>query len=418
MTLWKGLIAGTCLLLSALFSYAEVSVLGSSRREIASGKGRDAENLRKLMVEAERLLMVIMSGYILANLGFALLMAQGVLDSKDELFPTWSESWVLVAVTAFDFVLVTLFGEILPRVFAVREPYKTAKKLTPFLSGATLFLSWPSYLLSVANHQILSRFGVNPLSRGERLEKEVEALGQAGVLGEGVGIEEGRMIRRALRFEELTLRDVMTPRVEVDGFEAKLTLAQAARSLENGRSRYPIFEGSIDHTVGVLHAKDILGGEESEASLGSLCRQVIALPAETALGAAFGMMRGQRKHIVVVLDEFGGMDGIVTMDDILEEVVGEIEDEHSGEDPGLVHGGPGEVILRPAQRVDEAMEALGLFPGSPPDDLVGPLFYRLHGQIPKEGERVSWEGARIEVLAMEGTRIKRLKMVVEDSEQS
>ena len=139
---------------------------------------------------------------------------------------------------------------------------------------------------------------------------------------------------------------------------------------------------------------------------------------DVPLDNAFKSMRNNRKHLAIILDEYGGMDGIVTVEDLLEEVVGQIEDEYQLEDPDLVEANEDLLIVRPALRVAEVMDALDLSYVDPPADQVGPLVYKILGRVPKEKDSVEWGGLLFKVVDMDGTQIKRLEVMKSGKDSS
>ena len=162
--------------------------------------------------------------------------------------------------------------------------------------------------------------------------------------------------------------------------------------------------------IGILHVKDILG-ENPNNSVEKYIRDALMFAPNMPLDNAFKSMRNNRKHLAIVLDEYGGMDGIVTVEDLLEEVVGQIEDEYQLEDPDLVEVNEDLLIVRPASRVAEVMDSLDLPCIDPPAQQVGPLVYKVLERVPKENDVVKWGGAIFKIVDMDGTQIKRLEIL-------
>ena len=209
----------------------------------------------------------------------------------------------------------------------------------------------------------------------------------------------------------------MVPRVEVDALEKSLKLKEVFKLVaKKFRSRYPVYNERIDSVIGILHIKDILG-ENPNDSVEKNIRDALMFAPNMPLDNAFKSMRNNRKHLAVVLDEYGGMDGIVTVEDLLEEVVGQIEDEYQLEDPDLVEVNQDLLIVRPALRVAEVMDSLDLPCIDPPAQQVGPLVYKMLERVPRENDVIEWGGAIFKVVDMDGTQIKRLE-IVKNSEDS
>ena len=408
---WEILIPVFLLAFSAFFSFAEAAVFAISSTELSSRDSSSAKVLRKVVSDPEQLSMCLMIGYNLANISLALLTTQFVISFTSGLS---NQKIILASVALLNFFLVTTFAEIIPRLLAIKNPYNFALRIAHLLYFFTLILKVPAFLIKKINHLFLLVIKVPELSEGETIEREVQSLASDEVFAESVEEDEVEMIQGVLNLEDLKVKDVMVPRIEVDAIEKSLKLSDVFQFVsEKFRSRYPVYNERIDNIVGVLHVKDILG-EDLSNPIESYIKEPLMLPPDVPLDNAFKSMRNNRKHLAIILDEYGGMDGIVTVEDLLEEVVGQIEDEYQLEDPDLVEANEDLLIVRPAVRVAEVMDVLNLACVDPPADQVGPLVYKILGKVPKEKDSIEWGGLIFKVVDMDGTQIKRLEVMKGD----
>ena len=399
---WEILIPISLLAFSAFFSFAEAAVFAISSTELSSKDSSSAKILRKIVSDPEQLSMCLMIGYNLANISLALLTTQFVISFTSGFS---NQKIILASVALLNFFLVTTFAEIIPRLLAIKNPYSFALRIAHFLYFFTLILKIPAFLIKKINHLFLFVIKVPELSEGETIEREVQSLASDEVFAESVEEDEVEMIQGVLNLEDLKVKDVMVPRIEVDAIEKSLKLSDVFQFVsEKFRSRYPVYNERIDNIVGVLHVKDILG-EDLSNPIESYIKEPLMLPPDVPLDNAFKSMRNNRKHLAIILDEYGGMDGIVTVEDLLEEVVDQLED------PDLVEANEDLLIVRPALRVAEVMDALNLTCVDPPADQVGPLVYKILGKVPKEKDSIEWGGLIFKVVDMEGTQIKRLEVM-------
>jgi len=402
------------LFFSAFFSFAEAAIFAISSTELASKKNSAANILKKMVSDPEQLSMCLMVGYNLANISLALLVTQYVMAFTSELD---NQKIILALVALLNFFIVTTFGEIVPRLLAIKKPYEAALKFAHILYFFTIILKIPAFIIKHVNNIFLKIVKVPELSEGKTIEREVQSLASDEVFAESVEDDEVEMIQGVLNLEDLNVKDVMVPRVEVDALEKSLKLKEVFKLVaKKFRSRYPVYNERIDSVIGILHIKDILG-ENPNDSVEKYIRDALMFAPNMPLDNAFKSMRNNRKHLAVVLDEYGGMDGIVTVEDLLEEVVGQIEDEYQLEDPDLVEVNQDLLIVRPALRVAEVMDSLDLPCIDPPAQQVGPLVYKMLERVPRENDVIEWGGAIFKVVDMDGTQIKRLE-IVKNSEDS
>jgi len=242
-------------------------------------------------------------------------------------------------------------------------------------------------------------------------------------VGEGVETEaEAELIQRALQMRDADVADVMTPRTRMFALDITTPLDEAVEEVSRaGHSRVPVYRENLDDIVGVLYAKDVLRHwgheEESRPSLYRLARKPFFVPETKKIGALLEEFRGQRTHLAVVLDEYGGTAGLVTIEDVLEEIVGEIEDEYdeSVDVPLIEMKGEREVEIDAQVHVDDLAQILETEIDSTEFDTVGGLVFTALGRIPSSGDEFDYEDLKITVLAANDRSVTRVRVVRESS---
>jgi CBS domain containing-hemolysin-like protein len=223
------------------------------------------------------------------------------------------------------------------------------------------------------------------------------------------------LLTRSIRFGGKTADDAMVPRVEVAALPAGATVADlATRSLAAGYSRFPVFDGDIDNVVGLVHVKDVLRvppAERSGTPVTALVAPVLAVPETRPLDDLLGDLRREGAQMAVVVDEYGGTAGIVTMEDLLEEIVGEITDEYDPPPVRVTRPSPGGAVVLPGGlHPDEVRDACGFdVPEGPYETLAGFVLAEL-GHLPQPGEGFTHEGWRLDVVAVEGHRVASVRL--------
>jgi magnesium and cobalt exporter, CNNM family len=252
----------------------------------------------------------------------------------------------------------------------------------------------------------------------ESLSREIKAVVE---LGEREGIlaaHSKRMIERVIALQQEDVASVMTPRTGMDCIEATASLDEARlRMMEAGHSRMPVIGASNDDIVGILYAKDLLhhlanGMNDGHSSLKTIVREPFYIPETTGIDKLLESMKRRRIHIAIVLDEYGGVAGLVTMEDVLEQIVGEITDEFdTTEDTGIRQTAPGSVEAESWVRIDDLDEQFGFeFPDNEDYDTIGGFMYAQLGRIPKKRDVLNWNQLRLTVLDADKRRIHKIRI--------
>ena len=250
----------------------------------------------------------------------------------------------------------------------------------------------------------------------EIVERAIETLAeQAGISEAIIEANEKEMIGHIFLLDQTVVREIMSPRIDITAIEMSEGFDRIQEIIRlDGHSRYPVFQESIDRIVGILYVKDLFNrfpkpGEEFV--MASYLRKPFFVPESKIIGDLLREFRIKKLHIAVVVDEYGGVSGLVTLEDILEEIVGEIQDEYDSEEAMFMKLSDGRYLVDASLPVDELREYLDIDYEQGDNDTVGGLIYDLVGSVPDEGSKVKWYGVEFEILRCEGQRIKKVKVL-------
>ncbi|WP_324664939.1 hemolysin family protein [Haloarcula sediminis] len=412
---------GTILLLivlSAFFSSSEIAMfsLPAHRTEALVEDGvPGARTLKALKADPHRLLVTILVGNNLVNIAMSSI-ATGLLGFY------LSRGQAVLAATFGVTAIVLLFGESAPKSYAVEnteswalrisKPLKVSEKV---LLPLILFFD---YLTRIVNKITGGRSAIETsyVTR-EEIQDIIETGEREGVLDE----EEREMLQRTLRFNDTIAKEVMTPRLDMTAVAKDDSIREALETaIQSGHARLPVYEGSLDNVIGVVHIRDLVRdldyGEAfaDDIVLEDLIEPTLHVPESKNVDDLLTEMRAERLHMVIVIDEFGTTEGLVTMEDLTEEIVGEILEgeeeepiEYIGDDTVTVKG---EVNI---EEVNEALE-LELPEGEEFETIAGFIFNRA-GRLVEEGETITFEGVEIRIEQVENTRIMKARIVKLDT---
>jgi len=386
-----------CLALVAVATIAETGLilLSRGRGKYISKTGTDRGPLAQRLLEQPALLLPTISlvrsigVFGAASISIALALRLSGL--------AW---WLAAAsVTALGLVLALQF---LAGILAARRPEGTTSVT---FKAAT-----------VRPFSLITRLGLSITGRNEAPGIDVEELQRLVDVGTNGAIEEDekQMIRGVIGLEKTTAREIMVPRMDVVAAEVGTSLSRVMNLvIERGLSRIPLYEGTIDNVVGIIYAKDLLAylrAGASAVSLRDMARPVHFIPDSKKIDELLREFRQKRVHIAIVLDEYGGTAGLVTIEDLLEEIVGEIEDEYDVQEIQVERLSEKEAIMDARVSIGNLNEMFGLNIEAQDFDTVGGYLYSLLGRIPGEGDAVSANGVSIAVLSTVGRRIKKVKV--------
>jgi CBS domain containing-hemolysin-like protein len=292
-------------------------------------------------------------------------------------------------------------------------PETVSSWLTPPLMGFAWVMSGPIAVLYGTANRLLKLLGIKPPGESERLHspEELRMLVEQSTEGGSLLQEDARLLEGVFEFSEKTAQEVMTPRTQMASLEADLTVEAAADQVAiTGRSRYPAYTESLDEITGVVHAKDILGALRSRPgqTIRTILRPPLFVPGTREVEDVLADMKRLKTHLAIVLDEYGGTAGLVTMEDLLEEIVGPIYDEHDTQ--------VGVDATEGAPRIDGSMpisEFNTQFEAALDDadyTTIGGYIFGQLGRLPRVGDRVTVGPWTFEVVEMEGRRVKTVRL--------
>ena len=260
----------------------------------------------------------------------------------------------------------------------------------------------------------LQRF-LGERDRHAKLEKSIEKLGLEFSTSENILEEDEReMIHGIVELGQTEVREVMVPRVEIVGIECGSPIHEAVEIIrKSGHSRFPLFEESLDNIKGILYAKDLLSHlvDGGGIDLSKIARKPYFIPENIKLDKLLRDMKKRRLHIAIVVDEYGGTSGLVTMEDILEEIVGEIEDEYDGEPPAILRQSPGVYLVGGSVTIADLNDEAGLDLPEEEFETVGGLMYDLVGSIPEKGRAIEYHNITFIAERIEGQRIAKVRII-------
>ncbi len=402
-----------CLLimLSAYFSATETAFtsLNSLRmRNEADGGNKRAKLVLKLLDQYDALLSTILIGNNIVNITSASLATVLFIQLVGEDIGVTLSTVVMT-------VLVLIFGEISPKSMAKESPEAFAKFSAPIIQVLVVLFTPLNWLFGQWK-KLLSRMlrvGEREGATTEELMTMVDEVQNEG----GINAHEGELIRAAIEFNDLDAADILTPRVDLTAAEENDPPTEIARMFrESGHSRLPVYSRTIDHIIGILHEKDFYSASYQEnRSLRDVLSEAYCTTENAKISALLREMQRRKVHMAVVVDEFGGTVGIVTLEDILEELVGDIWDEHDEVTEEFRMVSDDEYIIDGGASAQEFCERFD-FPMPADVVTVGGWVVEQMERIPEEGEQLILDGRRITVVKMEQQRVMSIRICFVSSE--
>jgi putative hemolysin len=418
-TLLNVLIVLLLIVIEGVFVAAEIALVslreGQVRALAESGKRRGAV-VAKLVSDPNRFLASVQIGVTSTAL---LSSAYGAVTLSDEAKHAlqdhgWSEGLAgatgIIGVTLIISFVTLVLGELAPKRLALQRNESAAVAFAPSLNRLAIVFRPVIWLLSVCTNLVVRLLGGDPRAAREPISQE-ELRGLVAA-HESLSSDERRLIDDVFAAGERAVDEVMVPRTEVVFLDGNMTVSRAAKvAAESPHSRYPVVGRGHDDVLGFVHIRDLmLSGARNgrDTTVRELTREVKALPGSKHVLAALSEMRREGHHLAIVVDEYGGTDGIVTLEDLIEEVIGDIRDEYDAQDEQPRRLVNGEVELDGKLNLDEVAEVTGLtLPDGPYATVAGYVMAAL-GQLPHVGDEVTHDGYRLRVSTVDGRRAARV----------
>ncbi len=408
--------------------YGLVTVRRTRLQELDAQGSRSARRVLRLLDVPPRFISAIQLGVTLSSLALGAIgepVVSRLLKRPLDLLPaSWHTGVATTIAVILAFTILTYFhvvmGEIVPKSFTLQHPERvalvTAGPINAFHAVFKPFI----WVLMRTSAAVLGWFGVTASSgitlvhSEEELKMLVTASREKGVIEE----EEQAMLHKVFEFADKDAADVMVPRPDLVAVPADLPVQEVLRLvLSHPFTRYPVYEGELDDVVGVLHVRDLFSALHDRGlqrvELRSILRDAIMVPETKPLDELLAEFQRTSNHLAIVVDEYGSVEGLVTLEDLLEEIVGEIGDEFDLPDAGVLRIGRGRVRLAGSFPIDDFNERFGKH--LPADDYhtVGGFVFGEIGRAPKAGDLVAFEGTRFEVRSVEGTRITEVDVTLQ-----
>jgi putative hemolysin len=319
-----------------------------------------------------------------------------------------ADTVALVVMTLLIAYLSLVLGELVPKRLALQRADRLAMVTAPVLDRFATMMRPVIWLLSISTNALVRLLGGDPHATSDQVSQE--ELRDLVSTHEGLGEDERQIVTDVFAASRITLKEVMRPRGEVDFVDVHLLLVEAAAYVKTRPySRYPVIDGSFDEVVGFLHVRDLLDvAPDDRRTVADVRRDILLLPGTNRVLPSVSIMREAGTHIAVVVDEYGGTDGIVTLEDLVEEIVGEIQDEYDVDRPRHHVDAAGSATFPGGLTIEDFAEQTGVeLDDGDYETVAGYIMARL-GRMPEVGDAVLVDGYQIEVAEMEGRRITRV----------
>lgn len=421
------------ILLNAFFAASEVAIVtvGKARlKRLIEEEVKVARTVERLAEDSSRFLATMRVGVTLVRFSA---VATAVITLTDPL-----QKWIAqvpiefiaqasLPLAVFSVVITLAFfmlslGELLPKTLALQraEPIALAAAY-PIDLFATIVSPVVKVLIAISSAAV-HLFGSQPQGRipfitEEEIKTMVDAGEETGIIEE----DEKEMIYSIFELGETMAREVMVPRIDIVAVESKTPVQQALDLiLEKGHSRIPVYEETIDNIIGLLYAKDLLGqlrDGDATVALRDILRPAYFIPETKKADELLQDLQQRKVHIAIVVDEYGGTAGLVTIEDLVEEIVGEIQDEYDAEEPFIEVVSDDEFIFNARVDLDDVNKLMNVELPSERCDTLGGFIYSQLGKVPKVGDEILFDGIKIAVLSVVGRRIKKVKVTRERIER-
>ncbi len=399
------------LALSAFFGGSETALVSLGRIDLQrmreKGDRRGAV-IRTLRARTSQMLAVIL---IAQNLFMSAASASATTLASRWFGPRYG----FFAAVIFSTLTLFVFAEMVPKAIGAASPAAVARAVAVPVAWMVRILSPVANLCVKVTDAVLRIFGV-PEARPGLTEEELKSVFNLGADEGVIHREEKDLLHRIIEFGDKTVRDIMVPRTRIVAIPETASFADVRMVLrEHKLSRLPVYRGSLDNVIGILHAKDLFDlpdAEEKTFEVGKYCDPPFLVPEFKRAEDLFREMRRRKTHMAIVVDEHGGTAGLVTIEDAIEELLGEIQDEFDEEKPGFEPAGEREYLLEGSFRLDDIEKQFGFsLPRDEAETIAGHLLLRF-GRIPRQGER--WKGRFAEFVIEEAspTAIRNVKMIL------
>ena len=420
---WAGLLLGLLLvLLNGFFVAAEFALVKLRPTQLEESEtGLRVRLLQHMLAHLDAYLSATQVGITLASLALGWVGEPAFAWLLRPLLEKVGAGEVLVhsiaATAAFVIIMILhiVIGEMAPKSLAIQKAFKVSMWVAVPLHGfyrATYPLIW---LLNHSANRLLQLFGVEPATEGELAHSEEELRLLLASTEEELSQQKRELLDNVFELSHRVARQIMVPRGDVVYLSTTKSVEENLRlARSSGHTRFPLCRGNLDQAIGLVHIKDLFRLETAPRSLEEIARPLTFVPETLSLDQLLRRMRGERVHLAAVLDEYGGTSGIVTLENVIEEIVGEIQDEFDLERPELVPLGPRRYQVDARMLVEDLEDALKIEFSERDEDTIGGVVLSELGRRPKVGDTVELGPLRLRVADAELNRIRSVELEVKE----
>ena len=399
-------ILGACTLASGFFSGSETALIGISRERVHLLAETDprGERLEQLVSPPERMLSTLLVANNTLNVLSASVATILFVSLVGETWGPWVATGVMTAV-------LLVFGEITPKTIAARHPEKFSLRVAPVIWNLSIVLAPIARFFSAITRGLLRMLRINVDRDADGVtEDDIRALAALSQRGGQIEEAEREIIDALFHLADTSVRDVMTPRLDIVTVPAPVTADDLRHAVtETGHSRFLVTADGLDDLEGIVHVKDLLRRPDDEGDVAPTLRPPNYVPETMSVLDTLERMRARRYGMAVVVDEHGGVEGIVTIKDLVAELVGELQDEYDAGTPSVTQIAPNVWIADGRLDIDDLNDAIGHTIPEGPYSTVGGYVITTIGKIPTRGDEVVDHGFRYTVLVMDRQRVDRIK---------
>ncbi len=393
------------LALLALVAASEAGVVSASRARLSAIAGRGIRRAETLHGYIEERASILGSLAVARNIAVVIASVTGTF-----LISRWTgHAWAALAAIAVAAVVLLALLDALPRLLVARSPESWGMRVVPVVRVARAMFGPIAWAIDRSLGRVVPRNGEQPSA--DETEEIIRIVEDEE--GEAIEADEREMIRGIMDMEDTTAREIMAPRIDILAVDEEATIDDMLKAIvDRGFSRIPIYRETIDNVTGIIYAKDLLRclAENRRPSLKEIARPPYFIPESKKVDELLTELRLSKVHIAIVVDEYGGTAGLVTIEDLIEEIVGEIQDEYDREEAPIERVNETEAILDARVSIDALTELFGFRVDDQQDyDTVGGFVYHHLGKVPNAGDEVRLDGLTLRVLSVLGRRIKKVR---------
>ncbi|MDR8390331.1 hemolysin family protein [Aliifodinibius sp. S!AR15-10] len=406
------------LVFSAIFSGSEVAFFSISKQldvlDESEQSGSADQLIIRMLEKPRRLLATILIGNTFANIITSVLAA--VITGSVAVYLGYSELVVyIVEVVALTFTILIL-SEITPKIIAINNPLKISRRLARFIYVFYWILKPLSKVIAESTISLEERL---PKPPNRMSTEDIMTMAEVSEMEGSIRSDEREIIENVIEFGTTSVREIMTSRVNIVAISTEDTLESVLTIIrDKSFSRMPLFENDLDNILGIIYSKDVLPYinsdiERTTINWRTIARKPLFVPATKKLDDLLRVFQQEKTHIAIVVDEYGGTEGLITLDDILEEIVGEISDDYEENDEELFTEFKNGVFIFDARiDLDDMEEIVGCELTTEEDEYetLGGLVYHLTERIPNVGERVYFKGLELTIHSVQNNRVRKLRV--------